>query len=354
MGLLPIDEWVYHLDFKRDEVNRKHQEVVNTENTVQSRVLLFNTQLNQYKLLLANNAILLYIDKTVRMNDLQLKDFTVAIAELEPPVKGDIVLNSLITYTELIGKKLVLKFLANLKKVIKERYWTDSESAEGLDEDVVENLADESFDSGIVDSESVSSTESLEDVEEEVTEAVVEDATSAALASTGIGILLAVGIDVILGAINGAKEVEQLDSIISDLDSKMKIVNGYLATVNKKSDEITTGAVTQIQTFKDVSAGMLKILPPGHQPNFDFGFPDTIASLDECLAAQQAAISQFGLLIQLRNSYQTALDNGRNPTKAGSIYIVLLTAPPWVTEAILTSIWDDVLAKYSTLMKNAK
>ena len=354
MGLLPIDEWVYHLDFKRDEVNRKHQEVVNTENTVQSRVLLFNTQLNQYKLLLANNAILLYIDKTVRMTDLQLKDFTVAIDALEPPVKGDVVLNSLISITERIGKKLVIKFLVNLKDVIKEKFWTDSESAEGLDDSVVEDLADESFDSGLVDSESESSIESLEDVGEEVTEAVVEDATTAALASTGVGILLAVGIDVIFGLINGAKEVEELDKILSDLDSKMTIVNGYLTTVNKKSDDMTTGAVSQIKTFKDVCKGMLTILPPDHQPTFDFGFPDTIASLDKCLAAQQAAIYQFGLLIQLRNAYVTALNNGRNPTKAGTIYIVLSTAPQWVTEAILTSIWDNVLAKYSTLMKNAQ
>jgi len=354
MGLLPFDDWIYHLDFKRDEVNRKHQEVVTTQDTVQSRVLLFNTQLDQYKLLLANNAILLYIDKTVRMTDLQLKDFTVAIAQLEPPVKGDIVLNSLITVTELIGQYLVIKFISNLKDVIKEKFWTDSEAAEGLDEDVVEDLAEESFDSGFVDSESVSSTESLEAVGEDVTEAVVEDATSAALASTGIGIFLAVGIDVIFGAINGAKEADQLDKIISDLDSKMTVVNGYLTTVNKKSDEITTGAVAQIKTFKDVSAGMLKILPPDHQPTFDFGFPDTIASLDKCLAAQQAAISQFGLLVQLRNIYVTALTNGRNPTKSGCINAILTSAPLWVTEAILTSIWDDVLAKYSTLMKDAK
>jgi len=354
MGLLQIDEWVYHLDFKRDEVNRKHQEVVHTENTVQSRVLLFNAQLNQYKLLLVNNAILLYIDKTVRMTDLQLKDFTVSIDALEPPVKGDVVLNSLTGITELIGLILVVKFIFNLKDVIKEKFWTDSEAAEGLDEDVVEDLADESFDSGYVDSESESSTESLEEVGEEVTEAVVEDATSAALASTGIGILLAVGIDVIFGLINGAKEVEQLDKIISDLDFKMTIVNGYLATVNKKSDEITTGAVNQIKTFKDVCKGMLQILPSGHQPTFDFGFPDTIASLDKCLAAQQAAILQFVLLVQLRSDYVTALDNGRNPTKASTINGVLGKAPLWVTEAILTSIWDDVLAKYSTLMKNAE
>jgi hypothetical protein len=326
--------------------------VVNTQNTVQSRALLFNTQLNQYKLLIANNAILLY--KTVRMTDLQLKDFTVKINALQPPVKGDIVLNSLITITEMIGQYLVIKCICNIKDIIKEKYWTDSESAEGVTEDVVEDLAEESFDSGFVDASNASSAESLEATGEEVTEAVVEDATSAALASTGVGIFLAVGLDAIFGAINGAKEVEQLDKIISDLDKKMKTVNGYLAAVNKKSADVTKGAVSQIQTFKDVSAGMLKILPPGHKPTFDFVFPDTIASLDKCLAAQQAAISQFGLLSQLRNVYVNALENHRNPTKASCINVVLFSAPQWVTEAILSSIWDDVLAKYSTLMKNAK
>ena len=37
----------------------------------------------------------------------------------------------------------------------------------------------------------------------------------------------------------------------------------------------------------------------------------------------------------------------------GVIGAVLLSAPDWVTEATLSAIWE-VLAKYSTLMANAK
>ncbi len=96
------------------------------------------------------------------------------------------------------------------------------------------------------------------------------------------------------------------------------------------------------------------VVPPGHKPTFDFSFPVTIASLDKCLATQQAAIAKFGLLSQLRNVYVNALKNHRHPTKASCINVVLFSALQWVTEAILDSIWDDVLAKYSTLMKNAK
>ncbi len=91
---------MYHLPCKRDEVSRKHQEVVD-------------------KLLIANNAILLYIDKTktVRMTDLQLKDFTTKIDALQPPLKGDIVLNSLIAVTEMIGQYLVIKFISNIATI---------------------------------------------------------------------------------------------------------------------------------------------------------------------------------------------------------------------------------------------
>ena len=98
---------------------------------------------------------------------------------------------------------------------------------------------------------------------------------------------------------------------------------------------------------------MLALLPPGHKPTFDFSFPDTINSLDKCLAAQQTVIQQFSLLCQLRTTYVNALNNHRNPTKAMCVMVVLASAPQWVTDDILDSMWD-VLAKYSTLMKNAK
>lgn len=354
MGLLPFDDWIYHLPYKRDEVNREHQEVVDTQNTVQSRVLLFNKQLDQYKLLLTNNAVLLYIDKTVKMNDLELKDFTTKIDALEPPVKGDVVLNALSTTSELIGGVLVLKFIVNIGKIVKDAIWTSSEATEGVTDDVLDDMIEGTLNAGIVDASEAGTAESLEATGEEVTEAVVESSTSAALASTGIGIFLAVGIDIIFAAINGKKEADALDEALSKLKDKMKIVNGYLTTVNNKSTELTNKSVSQIKTFKDVTAGMTALLPPGHKPTFNASFPDTIESLDKCVAAQQAAIAQFSLLAQLRTTYVNAVNNHRNPSKAGCIGAVLLSAPQWVTEDILNSIWDNVLAKYSTLMRYAK
>ena len=354
MGLLPFDDWIYNLPFMRDEVNREHQSVVDTQNTVQSRVLLFNAQLDQFKLLLTNNAVLIYIDKAVRLQDLQLKDFTTQIDLLPPPVNGDVILNALSAATELIGGVLVLKFVVNLGKIAKDALLPTTEGAENVGKDVLENMSEDAADVGVVDETEAVTTESLENTTEAVTDEVIEGATTEALANTGVGILLAVGVDAIFGAINGAKEAEQLTKILDDLNSKMQIVNGYLNTVNTRSADLTNKAVEQITLFKSVASGMKDLLPPGHAPTFDFSFPPTIDSLAKCLAAQQAALTQFSLLSQLRTTYVNALDNHRNPTKAAIIGAVLLSAPDWVTEVILTAIWDDVLAKYSTLMKNAK
>ena len=207
-------------------------------------------------------------------------------------------------------------------------------------------MSKDALDVGVVDESEIATTESPEkagQAGEAVTDEVIEGATTEALAGTGVGIFLAVGIY----AINGAKEAEQLTN---DLDSKMQIINGYLNTINTRSADLTQKTIDQITIFPSLESGMKDLLPPGHVPTFDFSFPPTIDSLAKCLAAQQAAFTQFSLLSQLRTTYVNALDNHRNPTKAAIIDAVLLSAPDWVTEDILT----DVLAKYSMLMKNAK
>lgn len=342
----------------RDEVNTKHDSVVKTQDTVQADVLAFNKKLDKFKLLLVNNGILLYISTTTQMDDLKLADFTTQIDALPAPVKGDTVLNLSAGGSELIGGVQVLKFVVNLGKLAKQTIaGTAEEIAEGETEKLVESLGEDALDAGITNVEEAASTESLETLgeegAEEVTEAVVESSTSAALASTGIGIFLAVGIDVIFGAINGAKERDQIQKILDQLDDKMEIVNQYLDTVTTKSAEIDQKTVDGINTFQKVASEMKDLLPAGHKPTFSTDFPATLASLDQCLADQQLAITQFSLLIQLRNTYVKAIHRNPNVVKDTVINAVLLTAPDWVNYDTLALMWTEVLAKYSDLIAHA-
>ena len=367
MGLLPFDDWIYHLSFMRDEVNTKHTQVVQTQDTVQADVLAFNAQLDKYKQLIANNGLLVYISTAVQLDDLKLQDFTTTIDALPPPVNGDTVLNFLGGTVELIGGILVLKFVVNVGKMAKAKWFTpedeggeappneiEMENLEDVGEDTMEDLGGDALDAGLSSTEESASTESLESLGEDITEETVETATSASLAATGIGIFLAVGMDAIFGAINGAKERDQLQDILDKLDAKMTIVNTYLNTVTGKVTEVNTNTVKQITLFKNIATGMTKLLPDGHKPTFSVDFPATLESLDTCLADQNLAITQFSLLLQLRNTYVNALARNPKVTKDTVVNAVLLTSPLWCTYDMLSQMWDQVLAKNSTLMKNAQ
>ncbi|KAF7879129.1 hypothetical protein EAF04_000328 [Stromatinia cepivora] len=359
MGALPWDDWMYHLPWLRDQVNSKHDLLVRTQDNVQTDVIAFNKRLGNFKLLLVNNAILLYLSTTTQMDDLKLKDFQTQIDQLPDPVKGDTVLNATEAGSELIGGFLVLKFMVNLGKLAKQAILGGTgEAAAEETEKVVESLGEDALDAGITNVTEAASIESLENVAEagaeEVTEAVVESATSAALASTGIGIFLAVGLDAIFGAINGAKERDELQAILHKIDDKMKIVNKYLTIVNDKTTDMDNKAVDGISTFKKVATEMKALLPTGHKPTFQVDFPATLDSLDTCLAAQQLAITQFSLLVQLRNTYIKALKRDPHITKDAVLSAVLISAPEWADYELLDNIWTEVLAKYSNLMKNAK
>ncbi|KAJ4310223.1 hypothetical protein N0V94_008549 [Neodidymelliopsis sp. IMI 364377] len=359
MGLLPFDDWIYNLPYMRDEVNSKHSLVVTTQDKVQTDVLAFNKQLDKYKLLLVNNSILLYISTTTQMDDLQLSDFQVQIDALPAPVKGDTVLNTAEGGSELIGGATVLKFVVNLGKLAKEAILGGTEEAAVEEsEKFAESLGEDALDAGITTVEESASTESLETVAEngaeEVTEAVVESSTSAALASTGVGIFLAVGMDVIFGAINGAKEKDALQDILNQLDDKLKIVNKYLSTVNDRSAEIDDKTVQGMSIFQKVATEMKDLLPTGHKPTFRTDFSATMNNLDLCLTDQQLAIDQFSLLIQLRDTYVKAKKRNPHVSKDTVVNAVLLTAPDWADYDLLELIWTEVLAKYSDSMANAQ
>jgi len=251
-----------------------------------------------------------------------------------------------------------------LRKLVKNAIFREKA---GIEQESLVELGEDAFNAGCVSVEEEASTVSLEDVTvdfvtedmtevafEGAVEGAVEDATWASLGSTGIGIFAAVAIDVIFGAINGAKEKEELKKQLNKLKDSLNLVNVYLDTVNNKTNELKTKAVEQLTLFKNISSRMTILLPVDHKPVYDYSFESKYENLDKCIAAQYTALKQFGCLMQLRTTYEMALKRNPNVTKDTIINAVLLTQPGWVDYDLLLKIWDQVLAKYSTLMKNAK
>ncbi len=167
---------MYHLPYLQDQVNSTHDLLVNTENKVQSNILAYNAQLDKYKFLLANNSVLIYACTVVQMNDSELSDFTTETDVLEPSVEGDTTLNTLGSAIELIGAVLVLKFVCNVGKLVKQCILdSDEESVEVADENLfgaeaegVMDVSEDSIHSGLVSKSESASTESLEGFGEDI------------------------------------------------------------------------------------------------------------------------------------------------------------------------------------------
>jgi len=232
--MLPIADWMYKLSERRDDVNRLHSEAVTLQNNIQANVLKFNDQLNKYSQLLSNNALLVLISSMTQMDDLKLADFTIDIQALPDPVTGNVLLNFMIPVTELIGGFYVMKGVVGIGKLgvnwVKSLKAGSEEAAEMSEVELTE-ISSRMLDSGIVSEAEVASTEAFE-AGAEVTAEEVTEASMAALRATGVGILIAVGIDVILNAINGAIEKKALDEQIDKLTDQLATVHTFDDTVN--------------------------------------------------------------------------------------------------------------------------
>lgn len=330
-SILPWDDWIYHVDSKKHEVQNLHNQAVHLQASINAEVNHFNTVLDQAKQLFSGNAALVIIIKTLKFNDLQLKDFDAQLQALPDPPKGSIPAKFGSFLSEIIGSVYILRAISNLGQLAKSALFSGTEAAsEGMGEVALEGMAETGVELGV----------------EAGTEAVAEGA----LAETGIGIIAAVGLDAIFGAINGAKEAEELNKNIDKLRDAIEKLKKGEAKVKDNFQKLTQKIVQEEGRFKDLVTQLQKIIP-------DKTFPDLssikldVNSLPKFLADQADAIKYYGLLGQLRVTYLRALQRSPNVTREAIISAVLIKAKADVTHDQLEKLWD-ILKQYSEGMKN--
>lgn len=356
MSLLPWDNWIYHLSDKRAEVNSLHTRAVNLQDQIQSQVLIFNGHLKDYKSLIAANSALVIIANAIQMDDLKWKDFQVQLRAIPNPPQGSIPLQVGQTIAEMVGGALILRGIYQVGKIAKDfiRSGERAEQAANVGQDAAIELQEVGVEAGInagaENGAELGAEEVGDAVGEEAAEAAIEGASLDALASTGIAIFAAVGIDVVFGAIDGAKERDQLNGAIDRLKSALNKCQIYYNTITSKMARIDGGIVNEEKRFQGIIGDLAAIAQ--HQPNFKYDYPPTVANAAQFLAAQHAALAQYGTYMRFRQSWDLAVSRNPNVTKAEFINNFLMFAPPDVTETTLNSYWN-VLAKYSDRLRNA-
>ena len=355
MGLLPWDNWIYHLSDKRDQVNGLHSRAVALQSQVQSQIVTFNRDLGNYKNLIAANQALLLIANTIKMSDLKFKEFQEEISAMPTPVTGSIPLQMGELITELVGGAYLTKGLFQFGKLVKNGFTSDVEVGGEDGGDLAIELTSVGEEAGIAGGEGAAEIggETVgEEIGELAAETAIEGSSMGALASTGIGIFAAVGIDLIFGAIDGARERDELDKQINKLETALNKVQCYYNTIMAKQSRINAGIVNEEKRFAPLCHELQNIAQEG--PTFDYHFDATVANYPSFAAAQHMALSQYGAFMKLRNMWDSyakkQIANDQQPSKTIFLQMVEMFAPKDMTDKVAEECFR-VLANNSDGMK---
>ncbi|WP_232667851.1 hypothetical protein [Pseudonocardia sp. TRM90224] len=355
MAMLPWDNWIYGNDHKRDEVNNEHAKAVSLQGSIQKQIDVFNEWLKRYQTLIAGNATLVIIANAGTMSDLQYNDFRVQVKALEPPPAGSVPLQMGEMISELAAGAQLLKAVFQIGKLTKSLVTGGAETgSEELGETAIEELAETGaeagVEAGVEDAVEITEETVGEGVSEVAAEAVVEGTSLAGLASTGIGIFAAVGIDLIFGAIDGAKEEKELDQEIDKLKAAVRKSEGYLKTVMAKQADIQQGIVKEEDRFAGLVAALAKVTakPAG----FNVDFPKSPQNAQKFIDAMRSAFAEFGDFIKLREMWIDYTKRHPDATRSKFIDSYMDFADEGTAQTTVEG-YFEVLAKYSDSMRLA-
>lgn len=351
-GLLPWDDWFYRLSYRRDEVNRLHQTALGLQDTIQQQVTIFNSHLKDYQSLVGANSALLIISNIITMSEQQYKDYRVDLDEIEKQVSGSVPLLIGEMLSELIAGTMICDAIFNLAKIAKNLCCAAQEVEVGLEE--VSTVAEAGAEAGI---DAVAETAAItgeavgEEVAEAAAEAAVEGASLSSLASTGIGIFAAVGIDMIFGAIDGAREKKALDKQIDALNTAVNKSQYYFNAICSKLTEIDAGIINEEQRFLSLIQALAKI--SGQEPSFEYSYTPVAAEAEHFKSAQAMALKQYGLFHDMKESWLRRLDRHPDQTKEEFLDWFIDDVPPEIPVDTLEQYWD-ILQQYSDTMQKAE
>ena len=143
----------------------------------------------------------------------------------------------------------------------------------------------------------------------DATGAAVADASiaSVGVATAGLAIVAAIGIDAILGAIEGAKEAKELDKSIANLNKALNTTQDFSAKVNEKTQKVHDLIIKQ----QGLYATNIELLNKIQAATFSYQYDATnIASAPSFLTSMADAVAEYGWLPTIRTNYGNYIANG--------------------------------------------
>lgn len=349
-GLFPWENWFYHLNDKKEEIQRKHHALVELGNDTQSTIVDLNKEITDLTKVTSRNKQLIIIKETSQMDQLKWKDYLVN-TDISIPNNQTVHTAMQVAegVAEIGGTAFAAKFLFNFGKMVKNGIFSGSEVA---GETVVETSIEMGTDTTSMLASEVTAETVGETVGVAAAEGAIEGATSAGLASTGIGIFAAVGVDAIFGAINGAVERDELNEHIRDLDTATTKSRVFNNEIKKSKNEIDDHIISQMNVFKGIVTDLYNLT--GVQPDFDYSFASTSdpVNVAKFEVAQDRAVSQYADLVNLRFAWSRFIQNHSDKDPASMVKVFLSTYYDFSVDHNLVSVFD-LHAYWAVLAQNS-
>ena len=290
MSLIPWDKWFYPgIDKYKRRINALRNQYNMLRRTADKLHNRFQEELDTYKSMLAyDNALFLAATVSV-MDDDQFAEYAKTVEQgtkqsPKAPMPEEVAKN----ISEAFGGYKAITGIYQLGKLAKTQFFSSAseELGENIAEDISSNVADSAAlgmsDGAIAAGEGIGESVG-EAVGEIAGEVAAEGAADAALASTGIGIVAAVGIDAIIGAIEGAKEEKELKKSCDQLEAAVSKIQIFINKVSKGLTQIGAGITEQEKRFQTV----VKKLNQIQAAEFQWNFPTDVNHSGNYLASMR-------------------------------------------------------------------
>lgn len=334
MALFPWDDWFYHVSEKEHELQLLYQQYIDDKASILVHGQSYEKTFRDVQNMMIYNYTLLIIAAESQMTEIDFKEWVKNIHDPSPPQPYDaIVFQAIEGASEVVGVVALGKIIFNVTApYVKNAFsavknWikgSEQEVANGADLPASE-LSQPLLDGGSIEMADLGSNVGLDAGADVAANSIADAAPSAgaelgseagiaaadgAVAGSsavamstvvsGAAIFIAVGLDAIMGAIQGHKEVEEINRQKHKIQSALDVVDHYLSRLDTTQADLKTKMVQLMKQFR-VNLVVLEqtVMPLG----MAFDEEPTLQNKAKYLAAMQLAMTKYGYLSTIRHRW---------------------------------------------------
>ncbi|MGY4967493.1 hypothetical protein [Streptomyces sp. 900105245] len=331
-------------------MNQLHASAVDLQGDIASECLHFNGDLKTFSRLAFGNSALVATGNITQMNDYDYKGLISLVTNM--PIQG-ITPDLRMLFSN--QSSTLLRAAANLENLTQSSVGFSmapsgfgGELGQGLEEAI--NL--------LINPVEVLEKDALLDIAEESVVDIFEEMSFASLGALGVGVFLAVGIEVILSALEGEQEAAALDSEINRLNDAIGKSRTYFDTIVDKRGKLQGSIVTEEKRFIGLTQAISSVGTskgaPTIEPDFTYPSEPTFQQAANFAGAVQGAVDQYGIFVRLRELWDKYCVKQKQSGDSPSRSQFLLGASILEHESVeVIDQYFSTLSRYSDTMANA-